>query len=48
MVYYVGAYDYIYPRPLYRLMNALMARLDSVDRLAQVGDRLNLKPDHMS
>jgi peptidoglycan pentaglycine glycine transferase (the first glycine) len=48
VVYYVGAYDYIYSRPLYRLMNALMARLGSVDRLAQVGDRLSLKPDHVS
>ena len=46
VVYYVGAYDYIYSRSLYRLISALIARLGSIDRLAQVGDWLNLRPDH--
>jgi peptidoglycan pentaglycine glycine transferase (the first glycine) len=47
VVYYVGAYDYIYSKPLYRLMTIVMARLGSVDKLAQLGDHLNLKPDYM-
>ncbi len=41
IIYYVGTYDYIYSKPLNWLMNTAMDRLGSIDRLAQLGDRLN-------
>jgi lipid II:glycine glycyltransferase (peptidoglycan interpeptide bridge formation enzyme) len=41
IVYYIGAYDFIYSPLLGRLMNSVLARLGSLDRLAQLGDRLN-------
>jgi len=40
IIYYVGAHDFVYSRPLYRLLDALLARLGSVDKLAQLDDRL--------
>jgi peptidoglycan pentaglycine glycine transferase (the first glycine) len=43
VVYYVGAYDFIYSRPLYWLMNSVMTRLGSLEKLAQLGDLLQLK-----
>jgi lipid II:glycine glycyltransferase (peptidoglycan interpeptide bridge formation enzyme) len=39
-VYYVGAYDYVYTRPLYQLMDKAVLQLGSLDKLAQLGDRL--------
>jgi lipid II:glycine glycyltransferase (peptidoglycan interpeptide bridge formation enzyme) len=45
VVYYLGAYDYVYIRPLHWLMNTTMTRLGSLDKLAQLGDRLRLRPD---
>jgi lipid II:glycine glycyltransferase (peptidoglycan interpeptide bridge formation enzyme) len=41
IVYYVGAYDFVYSPLLGRLMNAVLARLGSADKLAQLGDRLS-------
>jgi len=45
VVYYAGTYDYIYSKPLHWLMNSAVSLLGSVDRLAQLGDRLNLRPE---
>jgi peptidoglycan pentaglycine glycine transferase (the first glycine) len=42
VVYYVGAYDFVYSSPLDWLMNTAMTRLGSLEKLAQLGDRLNL------
>ncbi len=39
-VYYVGAFDFVYSRPLYWLMNTIMTRLGSLEKLAQLADRL--------
>jgi peptidoglycan pentaglycine glycine transferase (the first glycine) len=41
LVYYVGAYDFVYSRLLYWLMNTMMTRLGPPERLAQLGDRLS-------
>lgn len=41
-VYYVGAYDYVYSPLFYRSIQFATSRLGSVDKLAQVGDRLGL------
>jgi len=41
VVYYVGAYDFVYSPSLYRLMNIAMTRLGSLEKLARLGDRLN-------
>jgi lipid II:glycine glycyltransferase (peptidoglycan interpeptide bridge formation enzyme) len=41
IVYYAGAYDFVYSPLLGRLMNTVLARLGSADRLAQLGDRLS-------
>lgn len=40
VVYYAGAYDFVYSPPLYKLMNTMMARLGSLEKLAQMGERL--------
>jgi peptidoglycan pentaglycine glycine transferase (the first glycine) len=40
VVYYVGAYDYVYASLPYRTVEFATSRLGSVDRLAQVGDRV--------
>jgi peptidoglycan pentaglycine glycine transferase (the first glycine) len=40
IVYYVGAYDYVYAFLPYQTIEFATSRLGSVDRLAQVGDRL--------
>jgi peptidoglycan pentaglycine glycine transferase (the first glycine) len=45
VVYYIGAFDLVYSRPLYRLLNTAMTRLGSLEKLAQLGDRFNPKPD---
>jgi lipid II:glycine glycyltransferase (peptidoglycan interpeptide bridge formation enzyme) len=45
VVYYVGAYDFVYSSPLYWLMNTAMTRLGSLEKLAQLGDQLNLRSD---
>lgn len=45
LVYYIGAYDYIYIRPLHWLMDSAISRLGSLDKLAQLGDRLNPRFD---
>ena len=45
LVYYIGAYDYIYSPSLYRLMNATISRLGSLDRFARLGDFLDLSAD---
>lgn len=45
VVYYVGAYDYVYSKPLHWGMNLVTTRLGSFDKLAQVGDWLNLRSD---
>jgi hypothetical protein len=39
-VYYVGAYDYVYASLPYQTVEFATSRLGSVDRLAQVGDRV--------
>ncbi|MCP4538169.1 MAG: peptidoglycan bridge formation glycyltransferase FemA/FemB family protein [Chloroflexi bacterium] len=41
VTYYVGAYDFVYSPLLYWSMNAVTARLGSLDKLAQLGDRLS-------
>jgi peptidoglycan pentaglycine glycine transferase (the first glycine) len=38
IVYYVGAYDYVYRPLLYRTVEFVTSRLGSVDKLARVGD----------
>jgi len=38
VVYYVGAYDFIYSPLLYKLMGMVMTRLGSLDNLARLGD----------
>jgi lipid II:glycine glycyltransferase (peptidoglycan interpeptide bridge formation enzyme) len=45
LVYYVGAYDFVYSRSRYRLMNTAMTRLGSLEKLVQLGDRLRVGPD---
>jgi peptidoglycan pentaglycine glycine transferase (the first glycine) len=40
VVYYVGAYDYVYASLPYQTVEFATSRLGSVDRLAQVGDRV--------
>lgn len=40
IVYYVGAYDYVYASLPYRTVDFATSHLGSVDKLAQVGDRL--------
>ncbi len=40
VVYYVGAYDYVYSPALYRTLDLLTLRLGSLDKLAHLGDRL--------
>jgi peptidoglycan pentaglycine glycine transferase (the first glycine) len=40
VVYYVGAYDFVYSPLVYRLMNMGLTRLGSLDKLAQLTDRL--------
>ena len=45
VVYYVGAYDYVYSKPWHRLINTAMARLGSLDKLARLGDWLNPRSD---
>jgi peptidoglycan pentaglycine glycine transferase (the first glycine) len=39
IVYYVGAYDYVYSTLLYRIVEFATSRLGSVDKLAQLSDR---------
>jgi peptidoglycan pentaglycine glycine transferase (the first glycine) len=41
VVYYVGAYDYVYASLPYRSVEFAISRLGSVDKLAQVGDRVS-------
>jgi peptidoglycan pentaglycine glycine transferase (the first glycine) len=41
VVYYVGAYDYVYASLPYRTVEFATSRLGSVDRLAEVGDRVS-------
>jgi len=41
VIYYVGAYDYVYYPLPYRAMEFVTSRLGSVDRLASIGDRLS-------
>jgi len=41
VIYYVGAFDYVYSRPLYWLMNTAMTRLGSLEKLARVEELLN-------
>jgi len=48
VVYYVGAYDFVYSSPLYWLMNTVVTRLGSLEMLARLGDRLNLRPDRLA
>lgn len=43
VAYSVGAYDFVYSPLLYELMNTAMAQLGSLEKLAQWGDRLDLK-----
>jgi peptidoglycan pentaglycine glycine transferase (the first glycine) len=45
VVYYIGAYDFVYSRPLYWLVNTVMTRLGSLEKLAQLGDWLYLRPE---
>ncbi|MCP4538079.1 MAG: peptidoglycan bridge formation glycyltransferase FemA/FemB family protein, partial [Chloroflexi bacterium] len=40
MIYYVGAYDYVYSSLLYTITNTITSWSGSLDRLAQWGDRL--------
>ncbi len=40
VVYYVGAYDFVYAPTLYRLVNLVWGRLGSLDRAARLGDWL--------
>lgn len=42
VIYYIGTHDYIYSRPLYWLMDTLISRLGSLDKLARLTDRLGL------
>lgn len=42
-IYYAGAYDYVYSKPLYNLMNTTIFQVGSLEKLAQLGDKLNLK-----
>jgi lipid II:glycine glycyltransferase (peptidoglycan interpeptide bridge formation enzyme) len=39
VLYYVGAYDYVYSRLPYRTLEFATSRLGSLDKLAQIGDR---------
>lgn len=39
VIYYVGAYDFVYRKPLYRLTNSFMTGLGSLEKLTQLGDR---------
>jgi lipid II:glycine glycyltransferase (peptidoglycan interpeptide bridge formation enzyme) len=41
VVYYVGAYDYVYSPLPYQALEFTTSRLGSLDRLAQIGDRLS-------
>jgi peptidoglycan pentaglycine glycine transferase (the first glycine) len=41
VVYYVGAYDYVYTPVPYRTMEFAASRLGSVDKLARIGDRFS-------
>jgi lipid II:glycine glycyltransferase (peptidoglycan interpeptide bridge formation enzyme) len=41
VVYYVGAYDYVYTPLPYQVLEFATSHLGSLDRLAQVGDRLS-------
>ncbi|MBN1219962.1 MAG: peptidoglycan bridge formation glycyltransferase FemA/FemB family protein [Anaerolineae bacterium] len=43
VVYYVGAYDFVYFPTLYWVMNVVINQLGSLEKLAQLGDRFNLK-----
>jgi peptidoglycan pentaglycine glycine transferase (the first glycine) len=43
VVYYVGAYDFVYSPSLYWLMNVAMAQLGSLEKLAWLGDHLKLQ-----
>jgi lipid II:glycine glycyltransferase (peptidoglycan interpeptide bridge formation enzyme) len=43
VVYYVGAFDFVYLLVLNWLMNFVTARVGSLDKLAQLGDRLPQK-----
>jgi len=43
VVYYVGAYDYVYSQLPYRTLEFATSRLGSLDRLAQIGDRFRYK-----
>lgn len=45
VIYYVGAYDFVYSRLWYGLMNTAMTQMGSLEKLAQLGDRL-LSPGH--
>ena len=48
LVYYVGAYDFVYSRPLYWLMNTVMDRMGSLEKLAQIADRFASKSNRMT
>ena len=41
VVYYVGAYDFVYSPLMYRAMNLAMARLGSLERLARLEDAIS-------
>ena len=41
VVYYVGAYDFVYSPLMYRLMNLAMARSGSLEKLARLGDNIS-------
>jgi lipid II:glycine glycyltransferase (peptidoglycan interpeptide bridge formation enzyme) len=45
VVYYVGAYDSVYSPFWYWTLNTAMTKLGSLEKLAQLGDRLGLKAD---
>ncbi|GAB4534165.1 MAG: peptidoglycan bridge formation glycyltransferase FemA/FemB family protein [Anaerolineae bacterium] len=45
MVYYVGAYDWVYSPRLHWLMDMTVSRLGSLDKLARLGDRLDLRSE---
>ncbi len=45
LIYYIGTFDYVYSKPLNWLMNTAVYRLGSLDKLAQLTDRLTLKTD---
>lgn len=41
-VYYAGAYDYIYIKTVYKLINLITTSLGSPDKVLQMGSRLNI------